>query len=258
MGIVLNEYDWAEDMINARELGKSPLETLSRVSKYYIENGYSPKETRNLLDIFLVRCRPDAVLAHWDSALDKIVRSSAKHPLIRLEGISITDKELRRIDILSSCQAQRLAFTLLCVAKYWDAARATNNHWVNTADKEIMKMANINTSIKRQCLLFSDLRDADLVKFSKRIDNLNVQVTFTDDSGKEALYIQDFRNLGYQYMRRFGGNYFECEHCGLVEKEANPGVGRKQKYCKTCAAELNTKHRVNQIMRQDEIALRAV
>lgn len=34
MSIVLNEYDWAEKMIANHDLGKKPIETLSRVSKY--------------------------------------------------------------------------------------------------------------------------------------------------------------------------------------------------------------------------------
>lgn len=37
MSIVLNEYDWAEKMIANHDLGKKPIETLSRVSKYYYE-----------------------------------------------------------------------------------------------------------------------------------------------------------------------------------------------------------------------------
>lgn len=41
MSIVLNEYDWAEKMIANHDLGKKPIETLSRVSKYYYENHYS-------------------------------------------------------------------------------------------------------------------------------------------------------------------------------------------------------------------------
>ena len=40
MSIVLNEYDWAEKMIANHDLGKKPIETLSRVSKYYYENEY--------------------------------------------------------------------------------------------------------------------------------------------------------------------------------------------------------------------------
>ena len=35
MELVLNEYEWAEKMIANNDLGKNPIETLSRVAKYY-------------------------------------------------------------------------------------------------------------------------------------------------------------------------------------------------------------------------------
>ena len=50
MSIVLNEYDWAERMLNNHELGQKPVETLNRISRYYYANQYSKKEIRRLLD----------------------------------------------------------------------------------------------------------------------------------------------------------------------------------------------------------------
>ena len=44
MSIVLNEYEWAERMINNHDLGKHPVETLNRVAKYYFANQYSKRE----------------------------------------------------------------------------------------------------------------------------------------------------------------------------------------------------------------------
>lgn len=248
MSIILNEYEWAEDMISRNDLGKNPLETLSRVSKYYFANSYNYREVRNLMDIFLVRCNPNVILIHWSDVLDKIVKSSAKRKLIQIDGVSVTKPELEQIDALESVQLRRLAFTLLCVAKYWDAVRSTNNHWVNTTDREIMKMANINVPIQKQSLMFADLKDAGLVRFSRKIDNLNIQITFMQD-GEEAMFINDFRNLGHQYMRRFGDGYFECANCGLVLKSKPSTKGRPQKYCNACAMELATKSSVNSVMR---------
>ena len=46
MSIVLNEYEWAERMINNHDLGKRPVETLNRVAKYYLATGYSKREVR--------------------------------------------------------------------------------------------------------------------------------------------------------------------------------------------------------------------
>ena len=72
MSIVLNEYEWAERMISNHDLGKKPIETLTRVAKYYLENGYSKREIRKLLDTFMLQCDPMASLVHWSDALDKV------------------------------------------------------------------------------------------------------------------------------------------------------------------------------------------
>ena len=236
MSIVLNEYDWAEKMIANHDLGKKPIETLSRVSKYYYENHYSKREIRSLLDSFMLQCDPSASLVHWSDMRDKVAKNVSKFPLIRLDGVDITREELAKIETLEGKQIRRLAFTLLCVAKYWDAASDRNNGWVNTSDKEIMQMANINTSIKR------------FIRFSKKIDNLNVQVQFIQ-AGETAIHIQDFRNLGYQYLKYYGGAYFECENCGLTVKAQSPAKGRPQKYCPSCAVEVKTRQTVNAVMR---------
>ena len=249
MSIVLNEYEWAERMISNHELGKKPIETLNRVAKYYLENRYSKREIRKLLDTFLTQCDPSVSLVHWSDTLDKVAKNVGKFPLIRLDGVNITHKELGRIEALGGKQVRRLAFTLLCIAKYWDAVSESNNHWVNSPDKEIMQMANINTSIKRQSLMFSELRDAGFIKFSKKIDNLNVQVLFIEP-GETAIHIQDFRNIGYQYLKYYGAPYFDCVNCGITVKIQEPARGRRQKYCPSCAVELHTKQKVDSVMRR--------
>ena len=248
MSIVLNEYEWAERMISNHDLGKKPVETLSRVSKYYYENRYNKRDIRKLLDTFLTQCDPNVSLVHWSDALDKIVKGVGKYPLIRMDGVDITKGELARIEELDGKQIRRLAFTLLCAAKYWDVVSPTNNHWVNCADKEIMQMANINTSIKRQSAMFNELMASGFIKFSKKIDNLNVQVLYVT-GGETAIHIQDFRNLGYQYLRYYGGAYFECANCGITTKIQEPHRGRPQKYCPSCAVEVKTRQSVNAVMR---------
>jgi hypothetical protein len=250
MSIVLNEYDWAEKMIQTHDLGKKPMETLSRVSKYYYENQYSKREIRGMMDSFMLQCDPTVSLPRWSDMLDKITKDVAKYPLIKLDGVSVSKNEMKKIRELSGVQLQRFAFTILCVAKYWDAASAHNNHWVNTPDKEIMQMANVSTSIKRQSLMFSTLRDEGMIKFSRKVDNLNVQVLFME-GGAEAMHIQDFRNLGYQYMRYYDKTgYFECANCGLTVKSQYVGEkGRPQKYCKACAVKIKTRQSVDSVMR---------
>lgn len=249
MSIILNEYDWTERAIKDKVLGKKPYETLSRVAKYYTYKNYTRKEVRRLLDEFLLQCEPAASLVTWSDTLDSAAKSASKYPLITIDSIDITAPEMERIAGLKGRQVRRLAFTLLCIAKYMHAVSNATNYWVTTPDNEIMKMANISTSIKRQSSMFGQLKDEGMIRFSKQIDNLSVRVLFAED-GDIVLRVSDFRNLGYQYMKYCGEPYFECAHCGLTEKIRSPSKGRPQKYCPQCAAEIQTMQKVNYAMRR--------
>lgn len=249
MSIVLKENEWAEKMIQSRTLGKKPSETLYRVARYYMDNGYSKKEARNKLDAFLIQCEPTSSLPKWSDALDYATNRASKYEAINIDYIEITKPEMDKIDALSGKQIQRLAFTLLCLAKYWQVVIPNGDYWINNKDNEIMSMANINTSIKRQGLMYWTLREAGMIQFSRKVDNTNVRVCFVED-GEVVCRVSDFRNLGYQYLKYHGEPYIECQNCGITTKINDPAKGRKQKYCKTCATEIAVQQRVNSVMRQ--------
>lgn len=249
MTVVLKENEWAQDMIRSSDLGKKPSETLRRVARYYLDKGCSAADARKRLDSFLIRCEPTSSLPKWSDALDYAVSRAAKYESIDIDSINITDTEMRRIDALDGKQIKRLAFTLLCLAKYWKIVIPDGDYWVNNKDTEIMALANINTSVKRQGLMYWTLREAGMVQFSKKVDNTNVKVCFVED-GEVVLHITDFRNLGYQYLMYHGEPYFVCANCGITAKLDNPGVGRKQRYCKKCAAEIAMQQKINSAMRR--------
>lgn len=248
MSIVLKEHEWAENMIRSKSLGKKPSETLGRVARYYIDKGYNKKDTRNFLDTFLIQCEPTSSLPKWSDALDYALSRALRYEAIDIEGIDITKPEMDKIDALEGKQIKRLAFTLLCLAKYWKIILPLGDYWVNNKDNEIMAMANINTSIKRQGAMYWSLRECGMIQFSKKVDNTNVRVCFVED-GETVIRITDFRNLGYQYLKYHGEPYFECENCGLTTKINEPNRGRRQKYCRDCAVAINTQQRVNSVMR---------
>lgn len=248
MNIILNENEWAEEMIANHTLGDKPTHTLRLVAGYYYDNKYSKKEIRRLLENYLISCNPSVSLVKWSDALDRIMRGVGKRKNINIPGVDVTAPEIETINGIKGKQARRLAFTILCIAKYWDAVSNTNNHWLNTPDNEVANMANIHTSIKRQCLLYGSLIEAGLIKPSKRVDNLNVQVLFMKP-GEVVMHITDFRNLGYQYLKYMGEPYFECQNCGLVIKEKTSGVGPKTKYCPDCAAKVQAQQKINYVMR---------
>jgi hypothetical protein len=252
MGIVLNEHEYAENALKTKILGKKPSETLCRVARYFIDESgcvHNKGDIRKRLDQFLIQCDPVASIPKWSKMLDFATEWAFKHKAIQIESIEITEPEISKINALEGKQARRLAFTLLCLSKYWNIVNKQNDSWVNNKDNEIMSFANINTSIRRQCAMYTYLRDKGLIQFSKKVDNTNVRVCFAED-GDTAITVTDLRNIGYQYLMYCGEPYFECSNCGITVKISEPNKGRRQKYCKECAIEISTQQRVNSIMRR--------
>lgn len=250
MSIILNEINWAQDMNSCAQpmLGKKPFETLSRMAKYYCHEGMTKSAARDALDVFLLKCDPDANIVSWSDSLDRAVKNGYKYTPIELDSIGVSASEIAKVDELKTKQIRRLAFTLLCLCKYWNAFKPGNNNWVRTSDTDIMRMANIHTSVKRQCALFRELSNMGYIKFSRQVDNLNVQVLFMDEE-PPVLFIHNFDNLGYQYLKYHGDPYYyECCNCGVTEKRKDLS-SRPPKYCPTCAGEIARQNRIASAIR---------
>ena len=252
MNIVLRENEWVEQMISERSLGDTPVETLRRVARYYIDQGCKRKDVVKNVELFLLRCNPNASIPLWYDNIERAIKTAWKRPALCIQSIPVTETEMEKIDALKGTQLRRLAFTLICLAKYWNIVRDKSDGWVNSEDNDIMRMANISTSIKRQSALYHDLREAGLIEFSKQVDNTHVRVCFIDE-GEPAIEVSDFRNLGYRYLMIKDKNFFECENCGLVTKiRSKDGVRRKQKYCPKCTFDVHLRQKVESAMRKSE------
>lgn len=249
LGIELKENEWAKTMIESKDLGKKPTETLRRVARYYLDSGYSKRETRAELDRFLLQCDPKASIPKWENRLETAMSYALKYSAVDIDSIDITDKEMEKIDALNGRMIQRLAFTLLCLAKYNNAIRPNSNYWVNNKDSEVMRFANISTSTRRQCQLYRELRDAGMIEFSRSVSNTSVRVVFAED-GDPVLSIVKFINLGYQYQMYKGEPFFTCANCGVTVKIPNDKIGRPSKYCPDCAVRIKTKQSVDSVMRK--------
>lgn len=247
MTIVLNEKEYAENALRQKTLGAKPFETMCRVAKYYMNEDIPKKEVRDKLDGFLLSCSPGASLPKWSDTLDYAIAAAGRQQFVVEDHIPVTKSEFSVIRAVSGTQTQRLAFTLLCLAKYWKLVNPKADGWVNNADAEIMKIANINTSVKRQCAMYHTLRDEGLIRFSRKIDNTNVQVLFACDD-EELFGVSDFRNLGYQYMIFLGDpRYTRCRRCGAAVRDASilkdgtKKSGRKPESCSFCAQKTGMK-----------------
>lgn len=249
MTIVLNEYDWAKGMIDQGSLGDSPFETLCRVAKYYMTNGYRGKDLKILLSSFLSKCDPFVSVPKWDNTLNVAISRAQKYSIVMIDEIIITKSEIEKIRSLNAKQTERLAFTLLCLSKYYDHVNPNADHWVNTPDGDIMRMANIRTSVRRQSAMYHAMNQLGLIQFSKKVDNINVRVCFANDDDECAIRVTDMRNLGYQYMLGIGEQgYMVCQNCGVTSRHNIKATGRRPKYCDSCAAEIKIRQNVESVM----------
>lgn len=254
--IILNEHEYAQKILNDPQMGKKPFDTLTKIARYYLDQGYNKNDTRKKLDYFVLQCDPTISLVKMDNMLDNALKKALKKEAVIIDHVDITRPELEIIDSLNGKMIKRLAFTLLCVAKYWNIVKGSD-YWTSNEDNEIMTMANIKTSIKRQDELYRELRNRGLITFSRKVDNTNVRVDFVED-GEVVLQINDFRNLGYQYMRYAGGNFYECQNCGIICKNNNKdGRGRRPKYCDSCAHDIHMKQMIDAVMRSRKSKARA-
>lgn len=234
--IVLNESQWVEDAIQNASIGSKPSETLGRLARYYRGLGYKKHEIRKMLEEFLIRCDPSINVVRWQQVIENSIKYSQGRGLINIQQVSITKNELAKIGELPGLMLQRLMFTLLCLAKYGNAVNPNNNSWVNCDVRDILALANVKVTVKRQSLLFNDLWNADYIGFSKIVDNINVNVKIIDASDSDvAMQVDDFRSLGNQYMQHIGGGYITCKNCGVVVKLG----ANNQKYCRDCAVDIN-------------------
>lgn len=201
---------------------------------YYHVFGYRKKKISDLLLDFLKRNYPRYELdeTYWLETLEKISSRAGKYQLAEIEGVKVSVAEMQVIQSIHNKVLERLAFTMLVVAKFWNMKKPENDGWVNTSSKDLFKYARITSNTIDRELRIGELHDLGLVEFPKRNGNLNCRITFIHDDSEEAVFVDDFREIGYAYLKYNGENYIKCAECGILIR--NNKYGNK-KYCKDCS-----------------------
>ena len=239
MPVVLNEKKQAEYIIEKGEVGNKPTSTLFLLAKYYRQKENLNKEqTFNKLNEFMENNYKNYNSATWEDIIEDISKKANKYPLREIDYIEITKSEIDMIRNVCDIKYEKLLFTMLCYAKLYNNISDKNNGWVNTDIKELFRVARVSVRYRNDKFLYlNDLETAGLISFSNKNDNLNLRVTFVDNNSDTVLKIDDFRELGYEYLNYIGdGKFIRCECCKkLIRKKSN-----KQKYCTDCYKRINS------------------
>ena len=235
----LYEKKQAEYIIEKGEVGNKPTSTLFLLAKYYRQKENLNKEqTFNKLNEFMEKNYKNYNSATWEDIIEDISKKANKYPLREIDYIEITKSEIDTIRNICNIKYEKLLFTMLCYAKLYNKISDKNNGWVNTDIKELFRVARVSVRYRNDKFLYlNDLETAGLISFSNKNDNLNLRVTFVDNNSDTVLKIDDFRELGYEYLNYIGdGKFIRCECCKkLIRKKSN-----KQKYCTDCYKRINS------------------
>ena len=232
----MNEYTYAENLLNkqdlkAYDLGDKPSSTLNLLARYYREIGKNDDEIKALLSDFLNRCLKDKYKeSKWIDSIFYQVIKSKKYNLKKVDNVIVTKSEMEIIQSVKGKSRQKVLFTLLILAKYYNAVSDKNKNWTNLEYKKIFKLANVQLSIQNQALLINDLYNCGFVNVSKNVGKPNIQVNFVDNESDGVLTITRLKDLGKEYLMFCGEDYIRCQKCGTLVKNYK----NTNKYCKTC------------------------
>lgn len=231
--IILNEKEYAEECLRNGMPDNKPFITLSILAKYYYQLGYKRAEIVRLLIDYIQKHYPyyrNNKLS-WDESIEKIATKERKHTLFEIDGIWVTTAELDTIKNIHNKVLERLAFTMLCIAKLNNEKRPQNNGWVNVETKKLFSLARISGSVASRYERLNILKELGLIEFPKKNDNLNSRIMFINNESDKVLFVSDFRELGYEYLKFNGGDFIRCQDCGIL---VHNNKTKTKKYCPAC------------------------
>lgn len=234
--LVMNETLVAENIIKEKTVGAKPMQDIALLARYYCtkikENGenVSVDKVVDILLPYLESQYDDYQSFKWRSRVEQCVKKMKNIPICDIDSIPITQNELDIIRNINNKKLEKLAFTCLVIAKYYNLRNSSNNGYVNVDYSVIFKSARVTATTYEQPLLLNDLKQLGLVQRCKRVDNPNFRVLFVDDASETVLKIKDLRELGYAYLEYRGESFIRCAGCGILMRKKSNAM----KYCKSC------------------------
>lgn len=236
--IIMNERAWCEGIIENFHTG-STYDAIQRLARYYYTLGYKRNDVVAKLEEYLVRYDRNISLVKWQDSIERCADNMDKRPLANIEYVPVTQKELDTIGSVQNISDQKVLFSLLCLTKYLNAVDSRNRDWCRFELRDIFTLANLQMNVRRRGQVLARLRALGFVTFSHIVDNTNLHAEYVDHDGDCVLKVQDFRNLGFQYMGIHHDGYMRCSVCGLMIKRRSPA----QKYCPACAVSVDYANR---------------
>ena len=229
---IMDEREWLEEALRKQSVRNMYL-GIGIAARVYYADGLRKDALWQEVERFILRCDPDASVVKLAGVIEKAISRAPNRPPLKIDSIPITQEELDEIARMETGSMRKLAFTLLCLAKYRMEESPKANYWVTYSYTTIFKLANVRAQSNLQLSLLNRLYKGGWVGMNRIVDDTNLHVNFAHPEGEVALEGEDMRNLGNLYMYHYDRDgYSPCEGCGtIIRKNSNA-----HKYCPDCAA----------------------
>jgi hypothetical protein len=241
--IIMDEAEYAKECVEAGELGDKPYYTMAAMSKYlYQIRGLSENAIINFL-FSLLEVSGSYYWnkrRFWQKEINEIVKQHKEDKIYTIREVAVTKSEWEKIVGINNSTLERLAFTILVLAKFYDLKREEPNGWLNLKTKEIFDIAGCNCQVIEQDKYLNRLMKLGLIEFPVKSTNLSIRVVFIDNESEVFAKINDLRALGFEYRNLKGEDLMRCQKCGVLTNKNKNGT---KKYCAKCAKYQTQKNR---------------
>jgi RNA polymerase-binding transcription factor DksA len=237
---IFNEKEYIEAIMDAKKVDlANPTNTIRNLARYnFYVNGYKKSKNYTAIVDYMTKNFKDFSEMTYQKSIDGCIKDVDKTPFKNIKSVRITKSELDKICILDDIKKQKLAFVLLCTAKYRDQYNPNNCHKTDISATDMYKMARVVLPKEQRNIYLHFLIRDGLVEPHNNSKTKNKKLLFVseDDNDEVVLDLKevDYKELAYVYMswKNNGEGFTKCQRCGKTIKQSKT---RPRKYCEECA-----------------------
>lgn len=245
---IFNERQSIEAIINASEVDViNPTNTIRKLARYnFYVLKYGQTKNYNAIVEYMSRNYKDFSEFAYQKDILGCIRDVEKTPWKNIDVINVTKSEMDIILTLDDIRKQKIAFVLLCTAKYRDAYNENNGHKTDISVTDLYKMARVVLPQKERTVFLHFLIQEQLVEKHTFAGVKNKKVLFVSENFDDEVVLSlrevDFLELAYIYMDYISDHagYSYCEKCRRMIKNSKT---KPKKYCESCAKEVLTEQK---------------
>lgn len=233
--------------------------TIYRRAKYnyFIRNLTDKKNYNEIIKFVTEKSELGLTDLELYELVQKTIKTVRKSSLKLVEHIYITQSELDFIVALNDIKLEKIAFIVLCLAKYHNEISENPDNCIYFKLNEIKNMARVNMNKIDFEYFYNNLYDVGALQPNNSPTSTIQIVDFVSTDSNDPVVLElkevDYLELAYVYLswKNNGKGYDRCQKCDRLMRQ---GKTKPRKYCEECARESHLESkRISEQKRRDKI-----